>query len=268
MVPAGFACPNASPVPGLPQLLPYVAVLRHLEQQSALWDAAVRGKLKPLLAQEELEAQLLQAAANVRRILAQARPQLRIGGPMPLRQHEVLRQILRSGRVQTQFETHHSGGAFNPNLRASLEAELFGYALSLPPAQRPVYGYLTPGDYEPEAVESYGHLALRLKPQILSRTTVTISDTLDRVVLPAPYCNIPVTSLIPSQSGRVHAFLTRLLQAMHLSELELHYVEAQYHGGVGLGDVECVLAWHLHDVPADLQQQCRQVGLPIREFGR
>lgn len=220
------------------------------------------------MAPELLEAWLVQAGANMRRILASARPQLRIGGKEPLWQHEALRQILLSGRVQTQFETLRSGGALNQDLRASLEAELFGYAFDLDPTQRPVYGYLATHDHEPMGVEGYGGLALRLRPEILGRTTVSISDSLDEAVLPAAYASIPVTSLIPNKSGLVQAFLWQLMNATHLAEVELHYVEAQFHGGVRLQDVECIVAWNRNDVPADLQRLCQQAGLSIQEFGR
>lgn len=264
---ASSACPNASPAPGLPQLLP-AGVQQHVEQQGAYWEAAIRGKLKPLMSPQVLESYLAQAAANMQRLLTPARPQLRIGGKEPLHQQEALRQILLSGRVQSQFETQHSGGAFNPVLRASLETELFGYPFNLDPVKRPVYGYLTPGDHEPQAVEGYGRLALRLRPEILSRTTVSIADTLDRAVLPAAYTCIPITSCIPNQSGWVYTHLLRMIHATHIAEVEFHYVEAQFHGGVRLQDVECIVAWSLADVPAELQRLCQQAGLSIREFGR
>ena len=124
------------------------------------------------------------------------------------------------------------------------------------------------GDEVDEVDPRGGGLALRLRPEILSRTTVSIADTLDQAVLPAAYSCIPITSLIPNQSGWVYTHLLRMIHAAHVAEVEFHYVEAQFHGGVRLQDVECVVAWRLADVPADLQRLCQQAGLRIREFGR
>ncbi|MCC3160147.1 DUF3626 domain-containing protein [Hymenobacter sp. 15J16-1T3B] len=265
--PTPVADVNASPAPALEsQLLPHVRL--HVEQQAKHWDLAVRGKLQSLTTPQALADDLARAAANVRRILAMAQPQLRIGNALPLaHQQQVLRQILNVQRLQTQFETQTSGGAYAPHVRAELEAELFGYDLELDPRLRPVYGYLTTVGYEPAEVEQYGRFALRLRPHMLSRTTLSITDTLDRAVVPAAYTNLPVTALIPNVSGYVRCFLGRMVTATTMQELEFRYVEAQYHGGVGLADIDCLLTKQLQDVPPDVCDRCRAAGIDVREFG-
>ncbi|WP_206986356.1 DUF3626 domain-containing protein [Hymenobacter telluris] len=248
------------------QLLPHVSL--HVELQGKHWDVAVRGKLKPLITPQALEDDLVRAAANVRRILAMAQPQLRVGKDFPLvYQQQVLRQIFNAQRVQTQFETQTSGGAYAPHVRAELESELFGYEVALDSRLRPVYGYLTTVGYEPAAVERYGRFALRLRPSIFSRTTLSITDTLDRAVVPAAYTNLPVTALIPNLSGYARYFLGKMVAATTMQELEFHYVEAQYHGGVGLADIDCLLTKHLPDVPPEVLEICQAAGIDVREFG-
>ncbi len=237
-----------------------------MAEQCAVWDVAVRRKLSSLTTPPALESDLRQAAANVKGILAPAIPQLRVGGQLRAGQLYALGQILASGRVQTQFDTNTSGGALAHNVRANLEAELFGYPLVLDPRRRPVYGYLTTLGYEPLAVENYGHFALRLRPAILRRTTLSAADTLDRAVLPAAYTNLPITALIPNKSGFVRESLDRLLTARCIAGLEDCYVEAQYHGGVRLADIEAILTWDLAAVPADLREGYLRAGIEFREF--
>jgi hypothetical protein len=129
------------------------------------------------------------------------------------RSSEGFSKLLDDGRFKTQYESNRTSGYYEPGFRQSVEEHVFGYErpkdyavttgdtrtvrrrdrtyeaeLShLTPeqeAQRPIYGYLaTKADVDgagPEAqLDQYGPVAIRLKPDVRSRTTFLGDDSLD-----------------------------------------------------------------------------------------
>lgn len=145
-----------------------------------------------------------------------------------------MHKVLDSGRMKTQFETHSSGGALNPESRRAVEHRFFGYPHDLPDHARPIYGYLThdPSIQHPSA-RSYGEHALILhRPRIWHRTSAYIGDTLDN--------QHEGHSAHPVQDFRLSGFPRHSDPgAWRLDRYDPYapYTEAHYHGGVGLRDV-------------------------------
>ena len=155
-----------------------------------------------------------------------------------------LHQILHSGRMKSQFETHTSGGALAPETRASVEHQFFGYPHDLPHHARPIYGYLT---HDPSvhhnAIASYGEHALVLhRPRTWHRTSVFVGDTLDQ--------RHEGHMAHPAQDFRLSGFprhedpKTWKLDHRDYGS-EIPYTEAHFHGGVGLRDIHYAVL-HTH----------------------
>jgi hypothetical protein len=125
---------------------------------------------------------------------------------------------------------------------------------------------------------------MRFKPEILERTTFTGGDSLDQVsipgsenlrprVVPDPVRH-PTWLAFPQPVGDVLQYetLEQLLQAMFSTTPRLHYVEAQYHGEVRLGDVKEVIFLKeppnneaLRRMNEEIRRLLKQEGIPYRE---
>jgi hypothetical protein len=147
-----------------------------------------------------------------------------------------LHQVLDSGRVKTQFETHTSGGMLAPEERRDTEHKMFGYPHDLPAHARPVYGYLThdPSRHHP-AAQTYGNHTLVLhRPRIWHRTSAFLGDSLDDQG--GGHSAHPVQDF--GASGFPHYADPKQYRLDDIDdEGSISYTEAQYHGGVGLRDV-------------------------------
>jgi hypothetical protein len=144
-----------------------------------------------------------------------------------------LRQALADGRFKTQFETSTSSGYLNTEIRANFEDMTWGYPIDLPPAQRPVYGYVSLHGVtkasQDQAVAAYGNIQIVLRDTVRPRITVSASDSLAyrRELRPSPIEHIDYRS-------------TRGHDADYTSPdaaVRYDYVEAQIHGGVTWDDV-------------------------------
>lgn len=162
-----------------------------------------------------------------------------------------LPKVLESGRFKTQFEVKTSLGSYDPESRSKAEAALFGTPTDIDPAKRPVYGYMGRPDFasartNPErSVETYGDVVVRLKPSVRSRATVTASDSLSfHDMLQGVPASAPTADAFPIPGGRFGPVYERFLRnetdpAKLLDALNgrFGYLEAQYHGGLGLDDI-------------------------------
>lgn len=94
-------------------------------------------------------------------------------------------EVLKTGRMKTLHETGTSQGQNDAEVRRQIELERLGIPLDLPVEKRPVYGWIRPKQRQ-DGVESegdlnsriYGRVHFRLKPDVQSRTTITLGDTI------------------------------------------------------------------------------------------
>ena len=217
------------------------------------WMAALKGKytsedfsagieralrLKAERAGTSIDEYKAAAAKALDDALVDAKPHIAISD-------DALQQVLKDGRVKSQFETNTSRGSLAPDMRAKVEQSMFGYAKDLPVEQRPIYGYWgTPGDpiiQSPKGgglrfadashtgATAYGKVILRLSDDVASRTTFTGGDSLGM-------------TMRPSMRGRAawqsaSSFTSPVGKTLpQIAENEL-YVEAQVHGGVAVSDI-------------------------------
>lgn len=164
---------------------------------------------------------------RARAVADDAADRLRIRMPM-----EVLTSVFADGRIRTQFETGTSGGTNDPKLRAKAERNLFGVPGDLPPANRPVYGYVDDPDGAKLAA-MYGDVVLHVKPEVAERTTATAGDSLypgtDAHIAP-----IPLDEMAQADD-------LRLAQASAFTGGTDFYIEAQIHGGVNVDELDPVI---------------------------
>ncbi len=168
------------------------------------------------------------------------------GGPLPrdlrvtLNFHPgrgVLDALAREGVYRSQFETGTGNGGLTAHpggARWQWESRLFGGAYdNADPTLRPKYGALNHRRLPHGAAPRFGSAHLRLKEQVLDRTTFCYPDS---VFDPVDFGTARRFALIPLTGGR--------------DELD-DYVEAHVHGPVTLDDVEALVLDPGHtDVPA------------------
>jgi hypothetical protein len=155
----------------------------------------------------------------------------------------VLDDIIESGRFKSQFETGSSGGALNPTARAVHEQLYFGYDQDMEPGGRPIYGWVDHPDAALQRLmitRQYGGLTWKLKDEVKDRTTVTALDSLSRPVIPGPYNNPGFRAAVPGGYadhgviGAAYAISDPVNDTGFFDDI----IEAQYHGGLTLDDVE------------------------------
>ena len=179
------------------------------------------------------------------------REMLRHAEPCVRCERNVLKEILDDGRIKNQHEAKSSAGYFNPKKREDIERSWFGYG-SEPRAEWPVYGYLADQgedgfvaeighDKAGDGLIQYGEIVVRLKPEILDRTTYTFGDSLnengfDRAELaPAPV-NAPHWT-----AGDLRVDRGEFISDVLTPHGNIPYVEAQFHGGVSTKDIAEVI---------------------------
>lgn len=170
-----------------------------------------------------------------------------------------LSKIMKDGRFKSQFEARASGGAFAPEMRSRLERLLMGVPEDVAPPERPIYGYFSdhPAGKAPE-VDHYGDIAVKLKPGVKERATVTLGDSLDLnsiyrlsdaeidagrfknwylQTLPSPATK-PLFRSVPTQYGDLSRWLDHLDKTVSFAENTRAYWEGQFYGGVRLDDIQ------------------------------
>jgi hypothetical protein len=160
------------------------------------------------------------------------------GGPMPrdlrvtLNFHPgrgVLARLAEDGVYRSQFETGTSNGGLTAHpggARWDWESRLFGGAYDhAAPADRPKYGALNHRGLAQGGAPRFGSAHLRLKEDVLDRTTFCYPDSV----------------FDPVDFGTAQRFaLIELADADDRDALDT-YIEAHVHGPVTLDDVEAVV---------------------------
>ncbi|MEV0005399.1 DUF3626 domain-containing protein [Micromonospora sp. NPDC050980] len=178
----------------------------------------------------------------------------------------VIEALDADGEYRSQFCTGIGNGgltAFPGGDRDVWERTLFGGAYQRPgvrPAERPKYGGLNLLDHPDGASPRFGSCHLRLRPQVLTRTTFTFGDshlgptdvgtvTVFEPVLAALLTATEGTGVSLGVSGMdtgtlLRTLLSRRERASRRAGRALDdYIEAQVHGEVSLArDVEAVVA--------------------------
>lgn len=205
-------------------------LLAQEQRTDKVWQTEGRRKFRTSSIEDARE----EAARTLREAVADAPVIVRRG------RESSLRDILDGGRMKTQFETGSSGGLFDPETRAKLEGFTFGLPDDVGPDKRPVYGVVSPRGVRPadeaSAVSGYGDIQVVLKPSVRKRTTVTVGDSLLSQDGAAKTRPAPIDAPDWRAAGP-HGF-----KSLSDSRFESkNYIEAQIHGGVGVGDIEEVV---------------------------
>lgn len=154
-----------------------------------------------------------------------------------------LREVLRDRRFKTQFETGRSGGVFQPEERAFRESSWFGLPVDTPVEQRPIYGYLVTGGSGKKLVDTYGDAQVILRPEVRSRTTAMVGDSMENILAgrPAPVDDPDWHAFTPNPDMDAVSRLERNYDGPAFNRDA--YIEAQVHGGVTVDDIaEVVLS--------------------------
>ncbi len=204
------------------------------------------------------------------------------GKPVGVRMSPVgLQRMLDAGRYKTQHESNASSALLDPGARKVAEGANFGLPDNLDPGKRPVYGYvmvdgIRPAGQDPETVEGfgdmlsqYGRVQVVLKPEVESRTTMMVGDSLNDHTKgrPSPMSDPDWRSFtFTTRQGLIDKPLATLDRDYGSDEFRgYQYVEAQVHGGVTVDDIaEVVLA---EPPTGALRQQLERSGLSWRVLG-
>lgn len=168
---------------------------------------------------------------------------------------ENIDKLIDSTRILNQFETGTSGGTVNLKYRRQANEQLFGLqGKRLKKHDYEKYGYFRNKDpYEDflynskswGGVSQYGDVIVRFsKDKMLSRTTFTINNSLGPAVykdLVADNPNSPHLLSIDKNYLQDYVELLKNKNARTPEELTktlgIRYIEAQFHGDVGLTDI-------------------------------
>lgn len=232
-VPPGPPPASTPPPPGNPDWLAEVRAARLPEMRGY---AGLR----------ELELTEYEAQVNTHlaRLMKDLRPWLRI-------RSDRLEQVLQDGRFKNRFETNTSGGTLNIQARIRTEAAHFGLPENAAATERPIYGFLHLGGRRatgPEALSStqYGEVAVRLKPEVMARTTFTGGDSMDETL--AGFS--PTLAAMPANSPKWEAMSSELRDLLKYPsaptllrnvDARVGFLEAQYHDGLTLSDIAEVI---------------------------
>ncbi|KOV90156.1 hypothetical protein ADL03_00360 [Nocardia sp. NRRL S-836] len=141
----------------------------------------------------------------------------------------VLASLARDGVYRSQFETGTSNGGLTAHpggARWGWESRLFGGAYDhVPPADRPKYGALNHRRSEFGGAPRFGSAHLRLREDVLDRSTFCYPDS--------------VFEPVDFGTAR-HLPLIELADADDRDPLD-NYIEAHVHGPVTLADVEALV---------------------------
>jgi uncharacterized protein DUF4157/uncharacterized protein DUF3626 len=207
----------------------------------------------------DLPEYLAQADVRVAQLVENA--QVRVRAPLAS-----VTEIVRSGRLLTQFETGTTGGLLDLSARRSVEAGLFGTPLEAGGAQRPIYGYLS-GTQELTTAQ-YGDVVLELKPAVRARTTFTFGDSLDETArgMQPNVAGEPLTrpTALAAQTGTDPLQLGSLADVRAGAAPRRVYTEAQVHGGVTLGDIQEVVFTNGVIPSADVRAALEAAGIRWR----
>ena len=207
----------------------------------------------------------------------------------------VFESILDDGRYKNQFETRTSNGTLDTGIRKAGEGKGIGIPAGTKLAERPVYGFITTNEsvnsmksiYDARSAQEaagvpwlertkneidtrwnnilsvnnyeadqYGEIRFTLKPDVHSRTTVTIGDSLRAGTLADNMTN-PTPNLfhmgIYKQGAPDHTAASPIAR----------YVEAQIHGGVKVSDISHIYAPADKVNAVEAMLEARGINIPV-----
>lgn len=210
----------------------------------------------------------------IKRMIAISEPKSRVPD------QKVLKMILNDGRFKSQHEINSSKGTLDPEYRKRAAKKMFGVdtgkALD---SDYEIYGYLWKEDYADDilfndSAEGYGDVIVKFKKDIMQRTTFTIDDSLGPVMNDMMVPSL-ANEITPSWRARSHytdqikkmkAVADEEIHKKILDELGVRYIEAQYHGGVSIDDIEEVVYTYrefLKGIDEDLVEKLKEKGIKV-----
>lgn len=151
---------------------------------------------------------------------------------------DALWRITQDGRMKSVFETgtNFAGdrlGASYMRERDNLETNLWKVPAD---ATRPIYGYLdTQYNNHDPMVGQYGGIKITLNDNVAGRTTMTADDSLNAYTIPVPIMDARAGTLSDQAISNATP-----RYSVDRGNLDVHYYEAQIHGGVSLSDIKSV----------------------------
>ena len=218
-----------------------IKTLKNFELNSTSW---YNDRIKEYIPFEDIRL----ASENLKEILENSEPSMRF-------KSENIDKLIDSTRILNQFEIGTSGGTVNLKYRRQASEQLFGLqGKRLKKHDFEKYGYF--GNRDPYedflhnskswgGVSQYGDVIVRFsKDKMLSRTTFTINNSLGPAVykdLVADNPNSPHLLSIDKNYLQDYVELLKNKNARTPEELTktlgIRYIEAQFHGDVGLTDI-------------------------------
>lgn len=177
----------------------------------------------------------------------------------PTDDSEVLKSILKDGRLKTQFETNTSGGQLNKDIRKEASQNLFNTPKNINARDYEKYGYLgskdITKDWNPQLL-FYGDGMVTLKKEsIIDRTTITVGDSLrdavdGRFIMGSKVTNIDSLICVgrPNMINELNKRVEESIENKGIDDASMvgyatrSYFELQYHGDVTLKDIESITA--------------------------
>lgn len=221
-----------------------IKTLKNFELNSTSW---YNDRIKEYIPFEDIKL----ASENLKEILENSEPSMRF-------KSENVDKLLETDRFLNQFETGTSGGSLSPNDRRRATRQLFGSEDDLfKKRDYEKYGYFGNKDFYEDfayndkiigGTDQYGDVIVRFsKDKVMSRTTFTINNSLG----PASWGQIVADNPIsPHLVGIDESYLMDHIDVLKqgnikspealVDELRVRYIEAQFHGDLGLSDVSSV----------------------------
>lgn len=214
----------------------------------------------------------------------------------------VLEKILDEG-FKNQMEVGTSRGVLDNTLRKRVSGRLFGYdETEASDSDFEIYGYLHDDideDFDNGLLNLYGGIVVELKKENLrDRTTFTVGDTLElstygyefesdpmmrkygfghetdvanpaQLVRPSKIDDISSTAMTTQDIRRMYSPMYRDKTAKNLKEFREmvpfgYYFEAQYHGGVKVGDIDSVTFDRHLVVTKELFDKLKEKGIKVK----
>lgn len=187
----------------------------------------------------------------VKEMAANSVPRSRIPG------QTVLEQIIDSGKFKTQMETGTSNGCLSASSRKKACQNMFGMdASKVDKADFEFYGYLWEDDHVKDfmvdGASQYGGTIAQFKPHIRERTTFTLKDSLGPALHDTGFTPSLLDDVTPTFDMSSPYEVDRLTRVAKnstgkitpeevLQEVSSSYIEAQYHGGLFVDDIESIV---------------------------
>jgi len=199
---------------------------------------------------------------------------------------KILTKIFDDNKFKNQFETNTSKGSLNQSSRKEASKNLFGTDTKTTDiTQYEFYGYLGEKDVLKDmkanrGMNHYGDIVVKFKSDVRRRTTFTMDDSLG----PGMSGSYVASSLEKVEVVNVRRYAAedltmKELKSQHkisnVSEVtpgmvcntsSISYMEAQYHGGLTLDDVDEITFTSGHKPTTKIKEIAKKMGIRLREI--